>query len=152
MGHLSDSRYVRRATTKWIVVHCSATTADQDVGAEEIRQWHVKERGWTDIGYMYIIRRNGAREAGRPEWAIGAHVVGFNRDSVAVCLVGGADSHRRGENNFAPAQWETLAVIVRELLAKYPDVLRGHRDFPNVAKECPSFDVGLWARAQGLIA
>jgi len=153
MAYLPDSKYTRRATTKWIVIHCSATTVDQDVGVEEIRIWHIRDRGWLDCGYHRVVRRTGEVEQGRPEWAIGSHVVGFNRDSVAVCLVGGADAQGKGENNFTPTQWETLEAIVRELLAKYPDAqLRGHRDFPDVKKACPSFDVGLWARTQGLIA
>ena len=40
-----------------VVVHCSATKQSMDIGAEDIRGWH-KSKGWDDIGYHYVIRRN----------------------------------------------------------------------------------------------
>ena len=58
-----------------LVVHCSATQAGLDVGAAEIRKWHVGQ-GWKDIGYHYVIRRSGAIEPGRPESEVGAHAQG----------------------------------------------------------------------------
>ena len=48
-----------------IVVHCSATKPSMDIGVKEIRDWHVNGNGWSDIGYAYVIRRNGALELGR---------------------------------------------------------------------------------------
>ena len=49
-----------------LIVHCSATYGSQDIGAVEIRRVHVDENGWRDIGYHYVIRRNGDIEEGRP--------------------------------------------------------------------------------------
>ena len=40
-----------RTETNFIVLHCSATKADQQITTAEIRRWHVVERGWADIGY-----------------------------------------------------------------------------------------------------
>ena len=48
-----------------IVIHCSDTYARMDIGVNEIRQWHL-QRGFNDIGYHYVIRRDGAIEQGRP--------------------------------------------------------------------------------------
>ena len=48
-----------------IIVHCSATRpewcASTTTAAKvaEIRRWHVSDRGWRDIGYHYVIDRNG---------------------------------------------------------------------------------------------
>lgn len=47
-----------------IIVHCSATKPSMDIGVEAIRQWHMN-KGWSDIGYHYVIRRNGVVELGR---------------------------------------------------------------------------------------
>ena len=68
-----------------IVVHCSATPPDLDVGVYEIDHWH-RERGFNSIGYHEIIRRNGFLEMGRPLKTIGAHVKGYNEDSIGICI------------------------------------------------------------------
>ena len=48
-----------------IVIHCSATPRNKDFSAEDIRDWHVKGNGWSDIGYHYVIRLDGTIEYGR---------------------------------------------------------------------------------------
>jgi N-acetylmuramoyl-L-alanine amidase len=53
-----------RKSTNWIAIHCSATRPSQDVGAADIRKWH-KAQGWADIGYHFVIRRDGKIEKGR---------------------------------------------------------------------------------------
>jgi len=144
--------FTPRKATNWIVVHCAATPPTLDVGVKEIRVWH-KERGFVDIGYHFVIRRDGTVEVGRPENVIGAHVEGYNSDSVAVSLVGGVDAKNQPENNFTPAQFAALALKLRELQAKYPHAkIQGHRDFPKVAKACPSFDVRKWIAETGVFA
>ncbi len=141
-----------RRLTDHIVLHCSATPPDVDVGVTEIRQWHVS-KGWSDIGYHYVIRRNGSRERGRPENQAGSHVKGFNANTLGICLVGGTDARQRPQNNFTPAQWESLKRLLTELQARYPQAtILGHRDFPGVAKACPCFDAILWARKNGFRA
>lgn len=143
-----------RKTTKHIVLHCSATRGIQDVGVKEIRQWH-KQRGFSDIGYHYVIRRDGRIERGRPEKAIGAHVAGHNANTLGICLVGGlADKAPWAPtNNFTAAQWSSLKSLLTTLTAKYPGVtILGHRDFPGVAKACPCFDAKPWATKNGFRA
>lgn len=130
-----------------IVIHCSATPADLDVGRAEIDEWHRK-RGWRGVGYHYVIRRSGALEHGRPETAIGAHAEGYNARSIGVCLVGGVRHGSAGgliaESNFTAAQWVRLRGVIRDLHQRYPDAkIVGHRDL-NAGKECPSFSVRDW--------
>jgi N-acetylmuramoyl-L-alanine amidase len=121
-----------------------------DIGAKEIRQWH-KERGWADIGYHYVIRRDGTVEKGRAEAKVGAHVAGHNKDSIGICLVGGIDERTLSpEDNYTPEQWEALENLLHKLVQKYPDAnVIGHRDFPGVAKACPCFDAEPWAASRG---
>ena len=49
-----------------IILHCSATPEGRDVPASVIRRWHIEDRGWSDIGYHFVIRLDGTVEAGRP--------------------------------------------------------------------------------------
>ena len=142
--------FAKRSSTQYVAVHCSATQPSQDIGLNEIRQWH-RQRGWVDVGYHFIIRRSGLVETGRPIDAVGAHVEGFNSNSVGVCLVGGIDSKGRAEDNFTPAQYAALAELLRDLRKQYPGaVVQGHRDFPRVKKDCPCFDVRKWIDETGV--
>lgn len=143
-----------RKNTNWIVVHCSATRPVQDIGVKEIRQWH-KAKGWQDIGYHFVIRRDGRIEKGRPANVIGSHVAGHNADSVGVCMVGGlADKAPWAPAaSYTPAQWKALEGLLKTLVKAYPKAkVRGHRDFPKVAKACPCFDAIPWAKGKGLPA
>ncbi len=134
-----------RRTTDYIVVHCSATRSSQDIGASEIRKWHVEDNGWADVGYHLIVRRNGTIELGRPLHVSGAHARGVNSRSVGVCLVGGIDGHGNAQNNFTAAQFDSLIDCLNFLFVVYKDAeLVGHRDLPGVNKDCPSFDVQEW--------
>src|SRR3546814_2590860 len=75
-----------------MTIHCSATPAggkNDNIGASDIRQWH-RAKGWRDIGYHYVIKRDGTVEKGRPDDQPGAHEPRLNARSIAVCLVGGS--------------------------------------------------------------
>jgi len=83
-----------------VIVHCSATKPSMDIGVDVIRQWHMN-KGWSDIGYHYVIRRNGAVELGRDldkdgdvDEEIGAHAYGHNATSIGICLIGGVDDRQ----------------------------------------------------------
>ncbi|MGO3983368.1 N-acetylmuramoyl-L-alanine amidase [Pseudomonas sp. SAS7] len=138
-----------RAETDYLVVHCSATRPSQDIGAADINRWH-RAKGWRCIGYHFVIRRNGVVEKGRELDQIGAHVEGHNINSVGICMAGGVTEADINvpENNFTPEQFASLKHLLGELKEKYPNAtIQGHRDFPKVAKACPSFDVKPWVAA-----
>ncbi len=139
----------KRKETKYIAVHCAATPAGMDIGVKEIDRWH-RQKGFLKIGYQFVIRRSGQLEIGRDEDEIGAHVQGYNAVSIGVCLVGGvdADDVSKAENNFTEEQFSTLRTLLERLQIQYPDAeVLGHRDFPDVAKACPSFDVRAWLKS-----
>ncbi len=140
-----------RIRTNWIVVHCSATRPTQvNIGAKDIRQWHIA-KGWADIGYHFVIKRNGKLETGRDVRAVGAHVEGHNLDSIGICMVGGINDRTfRPESNYTAAQWATLKTLVADLVKRYPKAkVLGHRDFKGVQKACPCFEAKSWAKKSG---
>jgi len=144
------SLYVPRKKTDWLVIHCSATPPSMNIGAADIRRWH-REKGWVDIGYHKVVRRDGKVEDGRPIDVVGAHVADFNSNSIGICLVGGVDIKGVPDDNFTDAQYSALAELLRDLRKKYPQTeVCGHRDFPGVKKACPSFDVAKWIKETGV--
>ena len=142
-----------------IVIHCSATKADQDIGAHEINEWHVK-RGWKMIGYHSVIRRDGAVEGGRPLDMVGAHALGHNLYTLSVCMVGGLDKNGFPEDNFTPEQYRSLAMLLTNWCTTFPRIndICGHHDLsPDIdgdgvvekwewLKDCPCFSVRDWIR------
>lgn len=141
-----------------VVVHCSATKPSVAVDASVIDRWH-RAKGWLKIGYHYVILRNGKLEKGRQDNEAGAHVAGFNKDSLGVCMVGGlSESTGKPEDNYTEAQYETLRGLLLKLTEESPTIsdICGHRDLsPDLNKDgviqktewlkaCPCFDVRGW--------
>ena len=136
---------------QFITLHCSATRPSMQVGAKDIRAWH-KAKGWADIGYHFVIKRDGTVEKGRPLTQTGAHVAGWNQNNIGICLVGGLDDNFWPANNFTREQWRALKPLVAQLRPKTAGgkaKIVGHRDFPNVHKACPCFEAKAWAKDNG---
>lgn len=149
-----------RRRTDHIVIHCSATRPSSDIGIDEIREWHTRPkdeggRGWRDVGYHAVIRRNGEIEFGRHFDEPGAHVLGWNTRTVGVCLIGGIhETTGDPEQNFNNEQYVALNAIVTMLRFAYPGAtVVGHRDLSpdqdgdgiiedwEWVKSCPCFEV-----------
>jgi N-acetylmuramoyl-L-alanine amidase len=134
----------------FLVVHCSATRPSQDFDVNDIRRMHL-QRGFFDVGYHFVIKRDGTVQTGRPLDRQGAHVQGYNHLSVGVCMIGGVteDDVKVPENNFTPEQFASLRNVLAMLKQKFPHAeILGHRDMPHVHKACPSFDVRAWLNSQ----
>lgn len=137
-------------TIDLIVVHCAATRPSLDIGAKEIRQWHL-DRGWQDIGYHFVIRRNGQVEDGRDIAKAGAHAAGHNQNSIGICLVGGINESGQPADQYTTYQHRALHDLLLQLRDRFPHTrICGHRDLPGVSKACPSFDVSDWLRLRGI--
>jgi N-acetylmuramoyl-L-alanine amidase len=131
-----------------IIVHCTATRPawmdGQPLAAKraEIRRWHTEERGWRDIGYHWLIDRDGTYIEGRPEAEIGAHVAGRNANSIGVALIGGHGSNENDDagQHFTAPQLDALRAMLDRLKERYPGAtIHGHNEF--AAKACPGFNV-----------
>tara|TARA_R110000782_G_scaffold212361_1_gene300413 strand:+ start:1179 stop:1583 length:405 start_codon:yes stop_codon:yes gene_type:complete len=122
-----------------IIIHCSATPEGRDVSPEEIKRWHVEERGWSDVGYHFIITIDGVVHSGRPLEIQGAHTKGHNSESIGICYVGGMDKEMKSaKDTRTEEQKESLVNLICELKDIYDCKVYGHNNFSN--KECPSFD------------
>tara|TARA_R100001480_G_scaffold15213_2_gene24170 strand:+ start:188 stop:601 length:414 start_codon:yes stop_codon:yes gene_type:complete len=133
---------IERKETKYIVIHCADTPADMDIGVETIRKWHVEERGWDDVGYHYIIKRDGKIEPGRDVKVQAAHARAVNSNSVGICLVGRGD-------NFTEDQFFGLHNLINTLNSMYDNLeIIGHSDVEPKKPHCPGFNVKEWVQEE----
>lgn len=95
---------------KEIIVHHSLS----DFGnAKTIGDWH-EERGFDEIGYHYVITKDGQIQAGRDEEKVGAHAKGRNIYSIGVCLIGDFSKTKPLE-----VQYFNLILLCKHLIRKY---------------------------------
>jgi N-acetylmuramoyl-L-alanine amidase len=132
-----------KRTITELIVHCSATPEGVDYTVDDIRRWH-KQQGWSDIGYHYVVYRNGLIVDGRDVDLIGAHCLkgGHNTHSIGICYIGGVDKDdvKKSKDTRTHEQRAALKAILIDLKRLYPNAkIYGHRDFDK-GKDCPSFD------------
>ena len=133
--NVPNPRYITK-----IIVHCSATPEGKDYTTADIKRWHL-DRGFSDIGYHYVIYRDGSIHKGRDEKVAGAHCTGQNTCSIGVCYIGGVanDGKQTPKDTRTLQQKNALLALLKDLKSKYPQAkICSHRDFAN--KACPSFD------------
>ena len=126
---------------KSIILHCTATKEGKDYSVDTIRKWHL-QRGFSDIGYHYVIHLDGTIEAGRAIERAGAHCVGQNKNSIGIVYVGGLDSKGNPKDTRTIQQKQSLNTLVKSLMQDYNisiDDVYGHCEWSN--KACPCFDV-----------
>lgn len=137
---------ILRSRTDRVIVHHSGGPDTQTVA--EIREDHMQNRGWSDIGYHLVIRRLTTRgivrgpwtvEAGRDERYVGSHDADQNSDSVGICILG---DYTRVELD--PDGWAVLVATVADVCRRYglgADAVEGHCEHePRTPTECPGFD------------
>lgn len=130
---------------KYIVVHCTATPTTATIDA--IKNYWKNNLGWKNNGYHYIIKRDGTVEQITQESQVANGVAGFNKNSIHLSYIGGVDEHNSPTDNRSEAQKEAMFNLIVKLHNRYPNAeIKGHRDFPNVHKACPSFDVKKWLK------
>jgi N-acetylmuramoyl-L-alanine amidase len=130
---------------KKIVVHCTASSSSNtSVDAKMVDGWHL-DRGWSGIGYHYLIKRDGTLEKGRWVDNAGAHAKGYNRSTIGVVYAGGIKGIIKGKyiadyDNMTDAQHKTLITTLNTLKDMYnlknTDII-GHNELPKVTKDCP---------------
>lgn len=121
-------------TPRAIVIHTVGVPGDTTVAA--IRKYHVEHNGWRDVGYHYLVRKDGRVEAGRPLSQLGAHTQGAN-DTIGVCVAGDGDSE-----HWTGRQWLAVVDLVRALRSQFrslaPLPVYGHREAPAALGAAPT--------------
>lgn len=122
--------FKKRPSTDLIVVHHSATELKEDFNVFDVHRWHVS-RGFTGIGYHFLIEKDGVLRTGRPLDTWGAHCKGFNKTSVGVCVMGGMKDGGVA-NTVTDRQAATLQSLLSTLTTQYPDAkVVKHKDLAN---------------------
>ena len=120
-------------------MHCTATRIGEELDVSQIDKWH-RDRGFSEIGYHYVIYADGTIATGRDIRKKGAHVKGHNHDSVGVAYVGGLDNNLVPQDTMTMQQELTFLHLVNSLRVVFGDLsVHGHNEFSN--KACPSFEV-----------
>lgn len=119
---------------KSAVIHCSDFNGQHT--AHDIKQWHLK-RGFTTIGYHFVIGYDGVVEEGRELSKIGAHAFGFNSDSIGICLL--------GKGPFFKLQLDSLKNLLIDLRKNHPTLatIHMHAEF-SYEKNCPNMPMDQW--------
>jgi N-acetylmuramoyl-L-alanine amidase len=123
-----------------IFVHHSASS-QQNTTRDMIDQWH-KDRGWTGVGYHYVIEADGSMMMGRPFAKVGAHVKGHNKNSIGICVVGNYETE---DFAMTPGQEQSLSVLLRGLLDEFDldaGEIYGHMELGQTA--CPGQHLFKW--------
>lgn len=142
-----------------IIIHCTGTPEGQSKTVEQIRKEH-RAKGWSDIGYHYVITLDGKVEQGRDVDISGAHCGGFNAHSIGIAYVGGVENKpnvpyakQKAKDTRTDQQKAAMLSLLLDLRKLYPNaVIKGHRDYSpdknhngivepyEWIKSCPSFD------------
>ena len=122
-----------------IVIHCSATRENRPFPVTSLIACHQARFGFT--GYHYYVTRDGQVYQTRHENLPGIHARHYNQHSIGVCYEGGVTADGRNDDTRTEAQKAAMWHLLKSLKTDYPDaVILGHRDLPNVHKDCPCFD------------
>jgi N-acetylmuramoyl-L-alanine amidase len=125
---------------KYIVLHCTATPQTTTIASMQ-NYWH-NNLGWKSPGYHFVIKPNGDIVQLLSIEKTSNGVRGYNSTSIHISYIGGVDTKNVPSDNRTAAQISSQILLLRKLKAQFPHAeIKGHRDFPGVAKACPSFEV-----------
>jgi hypothetical protein len=140
------------AKIRFLTIHCAATPEGRDNSADEVKRWDIAKFG--QPSYHIVVELDGDAVRHLRDDQRGAHTGGANTGNIGICYVGGTEALNKGgrpKDTRTDAQRATLARRVREYKRRYPGIIvRGHNEWPGVAKACPSFSVSAWLKAEGL--
>lgn len=153
------SNWDRMTTPFRVTVHhtaepFSATSLSANIAeVRDVQQQHMNGESMADIGYHYLIGRDGRVFQGRPLYAQGAHAYGDNNiGNIGICLLGNFVSQPDRGADYARVQapttkqMESLERLVSEVREKYGITARqvwGHKNLKATA--CPGPHLSSWA-------
>jgi hypothetical protein len=126
---------------RWVTIHHDGmayrgrTQSAARGRLRSIQSAHQNNQNWADIGYHFIIDRQGTVWQGRELRYQGAHVGGANEGNVGVMLMGNFQEQQPASAQVASLQ-RTVQAIQRTFRIPATQV-RTHREWPTAATECP---------------
>lgn len=138
---------------KYLILHNAATPGTREVTKADIEQWHLKERGWSRVGYSKLFQRSGNvidfYEIDSDQWVEANEITngatGFNSVSVHWCFAGGKtkdgiDIFGSYKDVIVDNQFFAFKNELVEFLKYHPQVkIIGHNQVSS--KKCPGFEV-----------
>lgn len=145
-----------------LVIHTTLTPEGREITRSDIEKWHIKENGWSRVGYSDMVHLNGDLENLIPfdqdeyvdNFEISNGAKGYNLIARHIVYVGGAGKEKWVfYKNYPPKdtrtkkQKETLLTYVKYTILRHPNIrVVGHNELSN--KQCPCFNVGDWLRSE----
>lgn len=142
---------------QFIIVHHSAGSNATTNYTEEVRNiylLHTQINGWNDVGYNFLIGRDGVVYEGRDgqglmdgDNVLGAHFCSQNSGTMGICLMGNFNDVQPSAASIAALDqligWklkkeglQPIGMAVHPGSAKQLNLISGHRD-GVCATECP---------------
>ncbi|MDA0713261.1 MAG: N-acetylmuramoyl-L-alanine amidase [bacterium] len=135
--------------TTFAIHHTAGSSSSTADAVKSIQNHQMNTRGWSDIGYHFLVGNDGKIFEGRSLNWQGAHVKGHNAYSVAISALGCFDESECNGIAYPPTTRMTESMLhsMGELvgfLAFKSNItnlnrinVRGHREFPGAATACP---------------
>lgn len=137
-----------------VVVHATDTTKDMEVNYDVLKAWDVTERSLSEVGYHFIILRDGSLQVCRPISVDGVHSLkDHNENSIGIAFVGGLLGNRnnreakRSSKSFTMEQFNTFDTFMRAFYTVVPGGQAwGHNDIDHTRRSDPHFNVPLYIK------
>lgn len=160
------------ATVKLLVIHHTGENEHPEreeelSGPEHVRaiyRWHTVHNGWGDLGYHYLIDKEGVIYEGRAggKSVVGAHTYCANTGTIGIALLGNFEHEDPTEEQLRSARW-LLASLSEEydidprgrtlFHGKLVPTIVSHRDISLNRTECAGDSVqGLLPLLRRLVA
>ncbi|XP_025096405.1 peptidoglycan-recognition protein SC2-like [Pomacea canaliculata] len=98
------------------------------------QNYNMDTRGYSDIGYNFVIGEDGNAYEARGWSEIGAHTLGYNNNGIAICVIGNFDNHVPNAAALATVkQLIQCGLANGKINPNY--TLKGHRDVGST--DCP---------------
>ncbi len=124
---------------KYIVIHCTATSPDTK--KQSILNYWKNVLKWRSVGYHRLVDKFGIIHELASYDKITNGVKGYNKESIHFSYIGGIDANGKSFDSRTPKQKESLLYLIKEAKKQFPNAkVLGHKDFPKVKKDCPSFN------------
>jgi hypothetical protein len=136
-----------RNTTSWsrrteFVVHYSEGSTTQTT--RQIQAFHMDDpkHRWSDIGYNFLVDKQGRIFEGRGWLVVGAHAKYHNTSGIGVCFIGRSGDATPAAKRSIRALYDEACRRAGRTLAK-----RGHGQLSGNNTDCPGGQLLAWVKA-----